>query len=222
MMIKAVVFDFDGTLVNTVDDVIRCFNEALISLGFPKKEEDYIRGLIGKNLDDIVQYLLPCDKRSSDNIQLVKDKYRSIYMSDSKPNTLPYPGIDKLLHELKNKNIKIVINSNKSQSMLEKMSLELFENIEFDSIVGYQEGLPSKPDPYGIKEYMKRINVSSEEMVYVGDSEIDILTANNLNCPCILVPWGIGDMDLLKKKYTIYLAENANDITRYISQEEEK
>lgn len=102
------------------------------------------------------------------------------------------------------------------------MSRELFENIEFDSIVGYQEGRPSKPDPYGIKEYIKSIKVSSEEMVYVGDSEIDILTANNLNSPCILVPWGIGDMDFLRKKYTIYIAENANDITRYISQEEEK
>ncbi|MBQ8951835.1 MAG: HAD family hydrolase [Eubacterium sp.] len=213
-MMKCVIFDFDGTLVNTETDVIYCFNKALISHGYPEREYGYIRSLIGKNLDQIVTALLPDESRTKECIDLVKTTYREFYASYEKPNTKPFTGIKKLLDTLKSDGVKIAINSNKGQDLLEKIANDLFGTDYFDAIFGYNVGVPSKPDPYGVQYIMDICKSSAEDTLYVGDSEVDILTAKNAGIKVCAVGWGVGN---LKDMIDIYGVSVYNDTDELIT-----
>ncbi len=211
-MIKCAIFDFDGTLVNTETDVIYCMNEALMKNSYPVKEYDYIKGLIGKNLDEIVMQLLPGDSVSKDNIDRVKDSYKKIYSDYNKPNTIPFSGIKELLQILKDNSIYVAVNSNKGQELLLKMTEDLFGQFFFDRVVGYNPDYPSKPDPYGVLKILKDLSVSSEEAVYIGDSAIDIITAQNAGIPILCASWGIGDNQEMMDKYGVTIYNSTIDL----------
>ena len=206
-MLKLVIFDFDGTLVDTIQDVAICFNEALRFYGFPEWTLDDMCTLIGGDLETIVSKLLPKNEVSRTNIDNVKAKYRELYLAYDKPNSLPYPGIMDMLNELKQKNIKIAVNSNKGQMLLDNMVSKIFGHAFFDCVVGYSEERPSKPDPFGVELILKETNIEREMAIYVGDGASDIKTAYNSGIPCCFVTWGQGNDVRKESKFEVNTVE---------------
>lgn len=211
-MKKLVIFDFDGTLIDTITDVGICFNKTLEYYGFPTYPVDSYGEMVGGNLETIFSKLLPAKKINDSIIEKLKIKYRDVYANDKKPNTKPFTGILELLIELKKNNIKVGINTNKSQSLTEQLCNKFFSNINFDGIRGYLDIRPSKPDPYSVYELMDINGVSKSETVYVGDGDTDIKTAENGGIDCIFVLWGQGDEKLRFDKSVTFVAKEAGDI----------
>lgn len=194
-MYKLVIFDFDGTLADTVKDVAVCFNEALKQCGFPQHSLQEVCDLVGGNLEVIVSKLLPREQATPENIDRVKKLYRKIYSACSKDNTFLYPGIMDLLLELKEKKVRLAVNSNKGQDLLEQMVEKMFPMGFFDAVIGYSEYYPPKPDPYGVEMILTKCSCSAADAVYVGDGLSDIKTAQNAGVACIFVSWGQGRLD---------------------------
>lgn len=197
---KLVIFDFDGTLVDTIEDVIICFNQSLEMCGFPKLDSEYIKTLIGGDLETIVSRLLPLDCISRDNIDMVKKNYRYLYLNSLKEHSKPYDGIMELISYLKENKILIAINSNKGQSLLVDMVDKIFGPNIFECVLGYDENFPSKPDPYGVFRILDMCNVKLEDAIYVGDGNSDLLTAKNAGIDFVYVSWGQGSVE----EYTFF------------------
>lgn len=191
-MRNVLIFDFDGTLVDTITDVGLCFNQALQEHGLPQHPLSMFSQFVGGNLETVVSRMLPPGQCTTENITKVKNTYRRLYQEDPKPHTRPYPGMDPLLRELKEDGFYLAINSNKGQALLDKLTAELFPKDLFDAVVGYDETRPSKPSPYGVDLICKQCGCLRADAVYIGDGKSDIDTAANAGIPCIFAEWGQG------------------------------
>ena len=176
-MKNLVIFDFDGTLVDTIADAGICFNKALDFYGFKTYDlEDYGK-VVGGNLETIFSKLLDKKNRTEENIKKLKDKYREIYLSYDKPNTKPFEGILELLLNLNEQGVMLAINTNKAQNLTESLCQKFFSEISFVDVIGYAEEKTCKPDPSGILEIIKKAKTTPENTLYVGDGKTDIETA---------------------------------------------
>lgn len=191
-----VIFDCDGTLVDTLYDVGLCFNDALSQHGFPTYPLEGYVGFVGGNLEQIVGRLLPEDACTSENIAAVKETYRRLYRESDKLHTLPYEGIPELLDQLKEQGCVLAVNTNKGQALADALLDKLFPDHPFDAIVGYEESRPSKPDAFGVQMICDAVGIDSTRAAYVGDGESDRLTAQNAGIPFVFVTWGQGDSGL--------------------------
>lgn len=202
-MRRLAIFDFDGTAVNTLTDVALCFNEALKLNGFAQHPLEAFAGFVGGNLETVVSKMLPRDQVTEENISAVKTVYRSIYLNSAKPHTRPYPGMCALMDELREKGIKIAVNSNKGQALLDDMVESIFPKGYFSSVIGYDEKRPSKPSPWGVDAICRECGCTREDAVYIGDGKSDIDTAANAGIPCVFVTWGQGtDRDMADARVT--------------------
>lgn len=192
MSLKLVIFDLDGTLVNTIEDVADSFNEALSQNGFPTYSLDEVALLVGGDLETIVGRMLPENTRTRANIDRVKADYRRIYATSSKPKTVPYEGIPQLLDELFASGIGVAVNTNKGQDLAESCIAKLFPGRNIP-VVGYVEDTPSKPDPSGVQRILKGLSCSIYDAVYVGDGISDAKTAKNAGLAFVFCGWGQGD-----------------------------
>lgn len=201
-MKKLVIFDLDGTLIDTLMDAGRCFNKVLEQFGFKTCSLEQYGCVVGGNLEVIFSKLLEEQYRTEEIISKLKNKYREVYSLDPKPNTKPFDGVLALLKKLNEKNdVSIAINTNKSQVLAEKLCESMFFDIKFSGIFGYVDERPPKPDPSAVNMLMKINNVLPEETIYVGDSLTDVKTAQNAGIDCIFVNW-------LNKDLSTFLAEN--------------
>ena len=217
-MKKLVIFDLDGTLIDTLMDAGRCFNKVLEQFGFKTYPLEQYNCLVGGNLEVIFSKLLEEQDRTEEIISKLKNKYREVYSLDPKPNTKPFDGVLDVLKKLNEKNdISIAINTNKSQVLAEKLCENMFSDIEFSGIFGYVDERPSKPDPYAVNELMKINNVLPEETIYVGDSLTDIKTAQNAGIDCIFVNWLKADISaLLAENNVRFVANIPEDILTFV------
>lgn len=188
---KLVIFDLDGTLVNTIEDVADCFNAALFENGFPTYSLEKVEELIGGDLETIVGRMLPEVSRSRENIDRVKTDYRRIYAESPKSKTVPYEGIPQLLNDLEAAGVGIAVNTNKSQDLAEDCIAELFPGKNIP-VAGYVDDMPSKPNPQGARRLLELFEVSEMDAVYVGDGISDARTAKNANVPFVFCSWGQG------------------------------
>lgn len=210
---KLAIFDFDGTLVDTLTDVALTFNAVLEGFGYPTHPvEDYER-FVGGNLEQVIGRMLPKDRCGEADITRVKEAYRLAYATAKKPNTRPYPGIRAHLEALKNMEVRLAINTNKAQALIEPMAAQHFGDIPFVGICGYREDFPPKPAPDGVFELMGLAGANAEETVYIGDGESDILTAQNADIPLWFVTWGQGSAVDLADKRIAFVAKKAEDLT---------
>lgn len=214
---KLVIFDFDGTLVDTIIDAGRCFNKALESFGFRTYPVEDYGNIVGGNLDVIFSKLLDQQYQTAENIANLKAKYREIYSLDEKPNTKPFDGILHVLRKLNKDGISIAINTNKAQILVDELCKKEFPDIKFAAVFGYHDGIPSKPDPYAVNETMKLCNVSASETIYIGDGLTDVKTAQNANIDCILVTWGQGDVKtILEEHQNLFVANAPEEIFKFL------
>ena len=199
-----VIFDFDGTLVNTITDVALCFNEALRQCGYPTHPLERFGRFVGGDLETVVSRMLPPEERRESAIDAVKTLYRQLYLQSEKPNTKPYPGVMELLREMKARGYKLAVNSNKGQVLLDDMVNKMFPTAFFDAVVGYQEGKPSKPEPYGV------------DAVYVGDGDSDVATAVRAEIPCVFVTWGQGANKKRTEPNVLACVDSAEELKRVL------
>ena len=194
MKYDLVIFDLDGTILDTIGELTISFNYALSRSGIDPVTVEVMRSRVGNGARVLVQ-------RSIEGISNVdEDKilsdYRSYYNEHCVENTDPFPGITDLLITLKSHGIKTAVVTNKSDPPARKLCARNFPGL-IDIVQGHMEGLPHKPDPTIVDSILKRLDVSREKTVIVGDSETDIRTAINLGIDYICVDWGYKDRDVL-------------------------
>lgn len=210
-MKKLAIFDFDGTLCDTVMDVVICFDEALSSYGFPTlTRQEYIECL-GGNIDEAVSLILK-NQNSKENIELIKNAYEKLYSVSNKQNSVPFPDALEVLNKLQEKGILLAINSNRKTDSIKYFADKYFKSIDFVLIEGHNPDYPSKPNPFGVNRIIKKADVSLDETVYIGDSSTDINTAKNSGIDCILVSWGYGNEKDYENEYVLKVVEDMNQL----------
>ena len=213
-MKKLAVFDFDGTIMDSVNDVVMSFNKALTMYGFPEMDRDEYIEYLGGNIDEIVSLILK-DQNTPENIKLIKDTYLNIYYPSKKENTVPFPKSQEILRELQDRGVLIAINSNRFGDSIRTFVDRFFSDIDFLSIMGHAFEYPSKPDPYGVNEIIKKADVSLNEAIYIGDSGTDILTAQNAGIDCVIVKWGYGNQKDWENDYILEAIDDFDEILKY-------
>ena len=190
-MKKLVLFDLDGTLLNTIEDLGVAVNYALQVCGFPVHEMDEFPAMVGRGIRNLVKRAMPEelseDSKAVDNCLAI---FKDYYSSHIDVYTRPYAGMQELLRELNSRGIKAAVVSNKFQEGAELLVNEFFGDIPFVCILGNREGHPLKPDPAIVEEVLALAGVASGDAVLVGDSIPDMLTASGAGIDSLAVTWG--------------------------------
>ena len=198
-MVRAVLFDLDGTLVNSLQDLAEAVNYSLVRHGFePHGVEEY-RYFVGSGVAELIRRTLPEEHRDAATMASVRTQYSAYYAKHYADNTAPYDGIVPLLDALAVRGLKLAIVSNKPDAFSKEIARKLLANVAFDVVIGQSEGLPKKPDPAMPLEAMREMGVSPEECLYIGDSDVDVHTAKNTGVLCAVgCAWGFrGREELL-------------------------
>lgn len=190
MKYAAVIFDLDGTLVDSLADLADSMNAALAHLGFPAHPQEAYRYFVGDGMRQLARRVLPDGEKEGETlertIRLMADEYEKRW--DAK--TRPYPGIPELLKELTNVGMKLAVLSNKPDVFTKKMVPSLLPEIEFDQVIGARPGVPVKPDPQAALEIAANWGIAPERILYLGDTSTDMLTANAAGMCAVGVAWG--------------------------------
>ena len=193
--IKAVIFDLDGTLLYTLEDLKNAVNYALEQQNMPIRTLDEVRRFVGNGVGKLMERAVP-DGLSNPEFDKTFDIFKEYYGKHCNDNTSPYPGIMDLLETLEKKNIKMAIVSNKIDSAVKELDKLYFKNYMMAAI-GEMEGVRRKPAPDTAIKAMKELGVQPDEALYVGDSDVDIATEKNAGLRCISVKWGFRDEEFL-------------------------
>lgn len=210
-MIKAVLFDLDGTLVNSLEDLAVSANFALQIYGYPIHETEKYKYFIGDGLLKLVERTLPEEDRSKDNINKLFQTVWKHYSENYVVNTVAYNGIAELLAELKQKGYKLAVVTNKPHEMAVNIVKALIGDA-FDIICGKLDNYPPKPDPALTLKTMNDLGVNPDECVFVGDSGIDAANAVNAGCVGIGVLWGFRTKEELLHSGADYIVNNPFEI----------
>jgi len=192
MIYKAVIFDLDGTLVNSIEDLADAMNKVLTSNNYPTHSYDAYKYFVGSGIRSLVIKALPENQRDDAQINSCFEAMVSIYSKECINKTKPYAGIIDLLNQLKARNLKLSVLSNKADVLTKKITLALFPDY-FEPILGLKLEAHKKPNPVVVLDMCKKLNIQPEEAMYVGDTAIDMQTANNANMLAVGVPWGFRD-----------------------------
>lgn len=194
-MKKALIFDLDGTLLNTLGDLRDSTNYALKKFGFPVRTTEEIRNFIGNGLKNLMIRSLP-EGAPEEVVSAVLAQMKAHYAQHPYDATVPYDGIPALLKELKDSGYPMAIVSNKADGMIQVLHQQFFAPY-ISVAIGELEGVPRKPDPALVKLALERLGTDGNNACYIGDSEVDILTAKNAGLPCLTVGWGFRDAEEL-------------------------
>lgn len=205
-----VLFDLDGTLTDTLTDLTNSVNYALKEFGFPERSLEEIRSFVGNGVRKLIYRSVP--ENTGDEIsEKCLDAFKAYYKDHSCVETKPYDGIVPMLEELKKRNIKTAVVTNKMHEAAADIVKLFFDGL-IDFTVGQIDGVAQKPAPDGIFLALEKLGVSKENAIYVGDSEVDCVTAHNAGIPCIGVTWGFRDREVLLNHGAEYIIENAEEI----------
>lgn len=208
---KAIIFDLDGTLINSLEDIALCANIVLKEFNLPSHEIDAYRNFLGGGALFLIKNCMP--KNSSDEmIEKVLERFKIVYDNEQHMNTKPYEGIYELLKELKEKGIKVGVLSNKPHYFTCKYVEEFFSSLKLDEVHGQKEEVPKKPDPIAASKIANSFGISCENIFFVGDSDVDMNTAKNAKMIAVGVEWGFRGPDELVEHGAKYIVKTPQDI----------
>jgi phosphoglycolate phosphatase len=198
MSYTAVLFDLDGTLLDTLADISEAVNKALLSLNLPTHPKDAYKIFVGEGIRVLAQRVLPKDKQSPDDVKACLTAITREYGTGLLHKTAPYPHIAALLDALTTKHIKIAVVSNKPHDLSERSVKACLPHIPFNVVLGQRAGVPTKPNPSIALEAASLLQVSPSQCLYVGDSGIDMETATRAGMFPVGVLWGFrGEKELM-------------------------
>lgn len=215
---QAVLFDLDGTLLDTLEDLTDSVNTILGKYGFPLRDKKEIRRFLGNGSERLMKEALPEGISEADFAKYLGE-YQAYYKAHMEEKTAPYEGILPLLEELRKAGLKIGVVSNKFDLAVKGLCEKYFPGY-IDGAAGEREadGIRRKPAPDMVLTAAERLGVSVRDCLYVGDSEVDILTAKNAGMDCVSVTWGFRDEDFLRKAGAAYLVHTAEELKNFILQ----
>lgn len=214
-MIKVVIFDLDGTLLNTLEDLADSVNVTLEYFNFPKRTLDEIRGFVGNGMRQLINRAVPpCT--SEVMTEKAFEYFCEYYFMHCNEKTTPYDGIMQMLDELVRQNYKLAVVSNKRDEAVRALCGQYFDMIE--TVAGDKPGINRKPAPDGIENILRQLNCKKNEAVYVGDSDIDILTAKNAGIGCISVTWGFRTERELLDNGATDIISNPHELLKIIKE----
>lgn len=208
-MYKAVIFDLDGTLLDTLKDLANSVNYALREFGYPERTIDEVRRFIGNGVIKLMERATP-DGIDEEAFEKCFNTFRSHYLEHMYDNTKPYEGIIEMLSILKEKGVKTAVVSNKLHSGVVGLCEDFFGG-QLTSAYGVNTEDERKPQPKNVLRALTDLGVGAEETVYVGDSDVDVQTAKNAGLKCIGVTWGFRSMEELLEAGAEYIAHSAEE-----------
>lgn len=212
-MKKLVIFDLDGTLINTLADLAASTNYGLKLNHFPTHKVDEYRYFVGNGINKLFERALPEDDRTRDNILLIRKAFLEYYGAHIADMSRPYAGIPELLKKLKADGIMVAVCSNKYQEGSDKILKVSLPDIAFDTVHGQRDGVKTKPDPMIIHQIMDELGVNDEkEILYCGDSGVDAATAQNAGIDCCSVLWGFRPKTEMEPFHPAYYATKPEQI----------
>lgn len=215
-MKKLVIFDLDGTLINSIDDLGNATNYALSQLGYPEHPLSAYPAMVGNGVNRLLARALPSGHDTEERIAQMWEIFKGYYDSHSTDLTRPYPGIPELLHDLRDRDINVAVASNKYQEAVEPLVAKLFPGIDWAAIEGNKSGFPTKPDPSIVFEILSKVPTPKAEVAYVGDSGVDMETARRACVDSIGVTWGYRPVSELKSACADTIVSSPADILEIV------
>lgn len=209
------IFDFDGTVLNTLDDIADAVNTALTVNGMPARSLSEVRAFVGDGARMLVDRAVPEGTPTQVTDKVFAD-YRANYGPKGYPKTRPYDGIVEMLLKLKEAGISVAILSNKPDHAVQEMCEQYFARI-FDYKAGERPGIARKPDPDGVYRLLQETNTPIESAVYIGDTDIDVTVAKNAGMDCVAVDWGFRDRDVLISAGATVIASTPDELYTYLT-----
>jgi phosphoglycolate phosphatase len=213
---KAVLFDLDGTLLDTLQDIADSTNQALCQLGFPQHELESYRYFIGDGREALAMRALPEQHRDKAMVSQTVARINEEYSRRWADYTHPYQGIPDLLDDLTARNIKMAVLSNKAHQLTEMMVSRMLAPWHFDCVVGASPALPNKPEPTAALQIAQRLNIQPAEFIYLGDSDVDMRTATRAGMYPVGALWGFRSLDELITSGARQVIEHPPDLLRLL------
>jgi phosphoglycolate phosphatase len=215
-MTKLVIFDLDGTLLDTIEDLANSVNFALEHYNFPTHSIDAYRFFIGNGVNKLLERALPVEKRNADSVSMLKERFIEHYFAHSEEFTKPYPGISELVERLYVEGYQLGVASNKVHAATVELVDRFFGDVKFTAVFGQRDGYPVKPNPGILEEIIGLAGVEKSEVMYVGDSGVDVATAYNAKVPFTGVLWGFRPRKELEEVGATRFAATADELYEII------
>ena len=197
-MIKLVIFDLDGTLLDTIEDLGNATNHALRTLGFPERSQGEYYRLVGRGITNLFKGAVPAGCDTPETIDAMRELFLGHYGVHLCDCTHPYPGIPELMERISARGVQMAVASNKYQEGAETVIRHFFGRFPFAAFLGQQEGFPLKPDPAIVALCMQAAGVKEEDVLYVGDSDVDMQTCLGAGVDTVGVTWGFRSREELE------------------------
>ncbi len=210
-----VIFDLDGTLLDTLEDLKDAVNYAMCQYGLPQHTLEEIRRFVGNGIRRLLELSVP-EGEAHPAFEEILKTFRAYYSEHCMDQTKPYAGIEEMLRQLKREGYAMAIVSNKVDSAVKTLNREHFGEL-VEVAIGETQGIARKPAPDMIEKALQKLNKTKESAVYVGDSEVDLATAANAGLPCISVLWGFREKDFLAARGALQFAATPSKVVRLLT-----
>lgn len=211
---RLAVFDMDGTILDTLEDLKDSLNFALKETGFPQRTLEEVRCFVGNGLQKLVERATPPDITEEEK-KKIQEVFKKHYKEHCADKTRPYDGILELLCDLRESGVKTAVVSNKGDFAVQDLCRDYFDGL-FDCAIGEREGVRKKPAPDSVNEVLRILQAGREDAVYIGDSEVDIETARNAGIDGIIVSWGFREKAFLAERGAELILDSAAELKAQI------
>lgn len=218
MTFTAVIFDLDGTLLDTLEDLHETLDTLLARHALPRHSIATTRQLIGRGIRELVRNALPPDQADPETVDRLLPEFMALYAEGWNRHTKPYPGIPELLDQLGQSSLKLAILSNKADHFTQLCAGTLLASWRFDAVLGNHHGIPPKPDPEGALLLARMLGESPASILYIGDSGVDMLTATRAGMYPLGVLWGFRSADELRNNGAAALVTTPAEIAAILAQ----
>jgi phosphoglycolate phosphatase len=213
---RLIVFDLDGTLLNSLEDLADSANWVLEQHGFPTHPVDAYRYFVGDGVRKLIERILPQEERTEARIEQCRQEFVAYYKVHMEDKTSVYEGITELLAELKNRGLKIAVATNKVHIAVKPLMEKYFPEIRFDSMIGQREGVPVKPAPQIMFDILRETGCEPSEALHVGDTATDMQLAHNAGVTPVGVLWGYRPLEELQEAGAKFIIEKPEELLRLV------